>query len=213
MNPSSSVPVVFVIDDDPSVCKSLSRLFKSYGLQAEVFDSASGFLASGLANGFGCLVLDIHMPGLCGLELQEALAKADCMMPIIFLTGHGDIPMSVRAMKGGAVDFLTKPVDEGVLMEAVKKAVERSYCQNRERNRIETVRARIHLLTAREHEVMSHVISGELNKQIAGRLGVGEKTIKVHRARVMEKMDVESVAELVRLCSLVGEEPVKDSSP
>lgn len=207
MNPCSSMAVVFIIDDDQSVRKGLLRLCKAHGLKAEAFDSASGFLASGLANGCGCIVLDVHMPGLCGLELQDALAKAGCTMPIIFLTGHGDIPMSVRAMKSGAVDFLTKPVDEDVLLKAVEKAMEENHCRNEERARTESVHARVCLLTGREHEVMRHVIAGELNKQIGGMLGVSEKTIKVHRARVMEKMGAGSVAELVRLCSLAGVNP------
>ncbi len=174
-----------------------------------MFDSATSFLQCGLANRTGCIVLDVHMPGLSGLDLQEALAKVECTMPIIFLTGRGDIPMSVQAMKKGAADFLTKPVDEDVLLQAIQKALAENRRRNEERAQVESIRARIRTLTEREDEVMRHVISGALNKQTADELGTVEKTIKVHRARVMEKMDVVSVAELVRLCAIAGIEPAK----
>ena len=207
--PLPSSPVVYVVDDDASFRKSLLRLFKAHGLSAQAHDSATDFLESGLANRVGCIVLDIRMPGLSGLDLQEALAQAECTMPVVFLTGHGNIPMSVRAMKKGATDFLTKPVDEDVLLKAVRNALAENEMRNKEAEEIGMVRARIRALTEREHEVMRHVIAGELNKQIGERLGVVEKTIKVHRARVMEKMGVPSVAELVRLCSLAGIEPAE----
>ena len=202
-------PVVHVVDDDASFRKSLLRLLKAHGLAAQAYDSAPDFLKSGLTACTGCIVLDIRMPGLSGLDLQEELAKAECAMPVIFLTGHGDIPMSVQAMKKGAVDFLTKPVDEDNLLMAVRNALSRNAKHLRERDEIEAVRARIQALTERELEVMKHVIAGELNKQIGDRLGVVEKTIKVHRVRVMEKMGVPSVAELVRLCALAGIEPAE----
>jgi FixJ family two-component response regulator len=152
------------------------------------------------------------MPGLSGPDLQEALGKAGCTMPIVFLTGRGDIPTSVQAMKKGATDFLTKPVDEDVLLQAIGKAMEDGRRRAAEQAQVEAVRARICTLTDRETEVMRHVISGEMNKEIAGDLGTVEKTIKVHRGRVMEKMGVDSVAELVRLCSLAGVAPAKTSN-
>ena len=204
-----AAPVVHVVDDDASFRKSLLRLLKAHGFAAQAYDSALDFLKSGLAARTGCIVLDIRMPGLSGLDLQAELAKAECAMPVIFLTGHGDIPMSVQAMKKGAVDFLTKPVDEDNLLMAVRNALSRNAKHLRERDEIEAVRARIQALTERELEVMKHVIAGELNKQIGDRLGVVEKTIKVHRVRVMEKMGVPSVAELVRLCALAGIEPAE----
>ena len=204
-----AAPVVHVVDDDASFRKSLLRLLKAHGLAAQAYDSAVDFLKSGLAARAGCIVLDIRMPGLSGLDLQVELTQAECTMPVIFLTGHGDIPMSVQAMKKGAVDFLTKPVDEESLMGAIRHALARNEKQLRELDEIDAVRTRIRTLTEREHEVMRHVIAGELNKQIGDRLGVVEKTIKVHRARVMEKMGVLSVAELVRLCALAGIAPVE----
>ncbi|MGD9612001.1 MAG: response regulator transcription factor [Kiritimatiellia bacterium] len=202
-------PVVYVVDDDASFRKSLARLLRAHGFESRAYDSAAGFLESGLANRAGCIVLDIRMPGLSGLDLQEKLAQAECTMPVIFLTGHGNIPMSVRAMKKGATDFLTKPVDEDVLLKAIRNALAENELRNKEAVEIGAIRARIRTLTERELEVMRHVISGELNKQIGDRLGVVEKTIKVHRARVMEKMGVPSVAELVRLCSLAGIAPAE----
>ena len=201
--------IVHVVDDDASFRKSLLRLLKAHGLAAQAYDSAPDFLKNGLAARAGCILLDVRMPGLSGLDLQEELAKADCAMPVVFLTGHGDIPMSVQAMKKGAVDFLTKPVDEESLLEAVRNALSRNEKHLRERAEIEAVRVRVRTLTEREFEVMRHVIAGELNKKIGERLGVVEKTIKVHRARVMEKMGVPSVAELVRLCALAGIAPAE----
>ncbi len=195
---------VFVVDDDASLRRSLARLFRANGIEAELFESAQKFLDSGLAARSGCVVLDVHMPGLSGLDMQETLARLECTMPIIFLTGRGDIPMSVRAMKKGAADFLTKPVDEEVLLAAIRKAMEENRRRNEDRALLESVRARIRLLTEREYEVMRHVIAGDLNKQIGGDLDIVEKTVKVHRARVMEKMGVDSVAELVRLCAVAG---------
>ena len=199
--------IVHVVDDDASFRKSLLRLLMAHGLAAQAYDSAPDFLKNGLAARAGCILLDVRMPGLSGLDLQEELARAECTMPVIFLTGHGDIPKSVQAMKKGALDFLTKPVDEGVLLAAVRNALEQFEMHRRVHGEIEAVRTRIRTLTEREREVMCHVIAGELNKQIGGRLGIVEKTIKVHRARVMEKMGVSSVAELVRLCALAGIEP------
>ena len=206
---NTETAIVYVVDDDASFRKSLLRLLKAHGLAAQAYDSAPDFLKSGLAARTGCIVLDVRMPGLSGLDLQEELARADCAMPVVFLTGHGDIPMSVQAMKKGAVDFLTKPVDEKSLLEAVRNALSRNEKHLRERAEIEVVRGRVGALTEREFEVMRHVIAGELNKKIGERLGVVEKTIKVHRARVLEKMGVPSVAELVRLCALAGIAPAE----
>ena len=206
---NTETAIVYVVDDDASFRKSLLRLLKAHGLAAQAYDSAPDFLKSGLAARTGCIVLDVRMPGLSGLDLQEELARADCAMPVVFLTGHGDIPMSVQAMKKGAVDFLTKPVDEKSLLEAVRNALLRNEKHLRARAEIEVVRGRVGTLTEREFEVMRHVIAGQLNKQIGDRLGVVEKTIKVHRARVLEKMGVPSVAELVRLCALAGIAPAE----
>ena len=199
--------IVHVVDDDASFRKSLLRLLKAHGLAAQAYDSAPDFLKSGLAGRVGCIVLDVRMPGLSGLDLQEELAQAECAMPVIFLTGHGDIPTSVQAMKKGALDFLTKPVDEDVLLASIHQALAQSELRCRERDEIDVVQVRIRMLTEREREVMRHVIAGALNKQIGDRLGVVEKTVKVHRARVMGKMGASSVAELVRLCSLAGVKP------
>jgi len=170
---------------------------------------APEFLKSGLAARAGCIVLDLRMPGLSGLDLQEELSKAECTMPVVFLTAHGDVSSSVQAMKRGALDFLTKPVDEDVLLAAIHRALAQHKLRRREQEDVSAVRARIRTLTERELEVMRHVLAGELNKQIGARLGVVEKTIKVHRARVMEKMGVSSVAELVRRCLLAGVEPAE----
>lgn len=211
---SNTPPVhVFIVDDDASFRKSLSRLMRSYGIEVRLFDSAASFFAEDLTALEGCIVLDVRMPGLSGLEVQEKLIQLNHAMPIIFLTGHGDIPMSVHAMKKGASDFLTKPVDEQVLLAAIHKALADGQRANGQQKKIEAIRARLRTLTTREHEVMRHVISGELNKQIGADLDIVEKTVKVHRARMMEKMGVHSVAELVRLCSEAGVEPAMGEVP
>jgi FixJ family two-component response regulator len=202
--------VVHVVDDDASFRASLVRLLRANGLAAEGYDSAPDFLRRRRPDGAGCVVLDVRMPGVSGLGLQEELAAEDCAMPVIFLTGHGDVPTSVRAMKKGAVDFLTKPVDEEIVLAAIRHALSEDEIRSRTRREISAVRERIRTLTAREREVMQHVIAGELNKQIGDRLGVAEKTVKVHRARVMAKMGVNSVAELVRLCLRAGIAPASD---
>ena len=197
-------PTVFIIDDDPDVLKGLSRLVSSAGLGVKTFPSSQDFLAYFIPNTPGCLVLDVAMPGLNGLELQKTLAAKGGAIPIIFLTGHGDIPMSVQAMKSGAVDFLTKPVNDDDLLKAVHIALEKDRSALRARDEIAEIQERLATLTPREREVMEHVVSGQLNKQTAADLGTVEKTIKVHRARVMEKMKVHSVAELVRLAEKAG---------
>ena len=197
-------PIVFVVDDDASVCKALDRLIRSVGLKAETFPSAKDFLRREPHNGPSCLVLDIRMPGLSGLDLQRELAAKDYSIPIIFITGHGDIPMSVQAMKAGAVDFLPKPFSDQELLDAIHAALEKDTLAREERAELSNIQRRIGSLTPREHEVFVRVVTGMLNKQIAWELGASEKTIKVHRARVMEKMGVQSLAELVHLAEKAG---------
>ena len=197
-------PTVFVVDDDPAVLKSLSRLLRSARFDVATFSSPREFLERHDPSASGCLALDVAMPGLNGLELQEALTAMGSELPTIFLTGHGDIPMSVQAMKRGALDFLTKPVNDEDLLKAVHVAIEKDRLQRQTRAEITEIQQRLATLTPREREVMEHVISGQLNKQTAADLGTVEKTIKVHRARVMEKMKVQSVAELVRLAEKAG---------
>jgi FixJ family two-component response regulator len=200
----NAVPTVFIVDDDPAVSKSLSRLLRSARLACATFSSPREFLDHYDPDVPGCLVLDVAMPGLNGLELQQALIASGHELPIIFLTGHGDIPMTVQAMKRGAVDFLTKPVNDENLLKAIRVAIEKDRVQRHSRTEVAEIRKRLVTLTPREREVMEHVITGQLNKQIAADLGTVEKTIKVHRARVMEKMKVQSVAELVRLAERAG---------
>jgi FixJ family two-component response regulator len=200
-------PTVFVIDDDSSVLKSLARLLRSLGFDAETFASAEPFLARKHYDGVGCIVLDVQMPGLNGMDLQDALNKADYSMPIIFITGHGNIPMSVQAMKRGAVDFLPKPFDDEELVQAVQKAIEKDRIAKAERAEVHGILRRIEQLTPREQDVLRCVITGMLNKQIGLKLGIAEKTVKVHRGRVMEKLGVDSVAELVRLAEKANIEP------
>jgi len=197
-------PLVFIVDDDPSVRKSLTRLLTSSGHEVEAFASAREFLAREPYPGPCCLVLDVRMPGLTGLELQERLVAGGRRMSIVFVTGHVDVPKSVQAMKGGAVDLLTKPVDATDLLAAVQRCLVKSARDLSAATRLTEVQRRVKLLTAREMEVFALVVTGMLNKQIAGALGIGEKTVKVHRARVMEKMQAGSVAELVRLADAVG---------
>jgi FixJ family two-component response regulator len=196
---NNAEPTVFVVDDDPAVLKGLSRLLRSVQLPIATFGSAQEFLERHDRRAPGCLVLDVSMPGLNGLELQEALTEKNIVIPIIFMTGHGDVPMSVYAMKHGAFDFLTKPVNGDDLIKAVHAALEKDRIARQARNELDEIQERLATLTPREREVMNHVVTGQLNKQIALDLGTVEKTIKVHRARVMEKMKVQSVAELVRL--------------
>ena len=201
---TASPPVIFVVDDDPSVRKSLTRVMTSAGYAVEAFASARDFLAREPLVGPCCVVLDVRMPGLTGLDLQETLASTGHRIPIVFITGHGDISMSVKAMKGGAVDFLTKPFDVENLLEAVQRAVVKDVEDLSAEGRIAEVVERVKQLTPRETEVFALVVTGMLNKQIAGELAIAEKTVKVHRARVMEKMRAGSVAELVRLADQAG---------
>jgi FixJ family two-component response regulator len=199
-----SEPVVFIVDDDASVRKSLERLVRSVGLRGETFASAPEFLQRAAADGPSCLVLDVRMPGVSGLALQERLAAAGHRIPIIFITGHGDITMSVRAMKAGAVDFLPKPFNDQDLLETIQEAIARDQQAREEWAVLQDIQRRVALLTLRERDVLALVAAGLLNKQIAAELGMSEKTVKVHRAQVMQKMEVSSVAQLVLLAEKVG---------
>jgi len=201
-----SPATVFLVDDDHSVRKALTRLIRSAGYGVQPFASALDFLGHWRATvtAPACLVLDISMPGLSGLDLQRELLAENTRIPIIFITGHGDIPMSVRAMKDGAVDFLPKPVKDKVLLEAIKQALARAERIHAETVELQDIHRRLDCLTPREREVMTLVVRGLLNKQIAFELGTVEKTVKVHRARVMEKMAVQSLAELVRVAERAG---------
>jgi len=202
------VPKICVMDDDPSVRKGLGRLLRSMGYQVEAFGSAEEFLQTASdCPGPACLVLDVKMPGLDGLDLQKQLQQRDYIMPIVFITGHGDIPMSVKAMKTGAIDFLTKPFDEEDFLKAVQEALKKDITNRSAMNEREGILERVQTLTPREYEILTYVITGLLNKQIAYVLDISEKTVKVHRGRVMEKLAVDSVAQLVRLAEKAGIEP------
>ena len=196
--------LVGIEDDDPSVRKGLARLVKRAGYRVEVFASARDFLARPQQEDPCCLLLDVRMPGLTGLELQEALAIAGRRVSIVFISGHGDVVGSVKAMKGGAIDFLTKPVDAQELLGAIERAVAKALTAQREQAGATDVQGRLKSLTAREAQVFALVVTGMLNKQVAAELGIVEKTVKVHRARVMEKMRAGSLAELVRLADRAG---------
>jgi FixJ family two-component response regulator len=197
-------PIVFIVDDDASVRRGLQRLVRSVGLPVETFASAHEFLQREPYRGPACLVLDVRMPGVSGLALQEALATADYSPPIIFITGHGDIAMSVKAMKAGAVNFLAKPFNDQDLLEAIQEAITRDMQARKERATIQDIQQRVETLTLRERDVLAFVVAGMLNKQIADALGTSEKTVKVHRAHVMQKMRAQSVVHLVLLAAKVG---------
>jgi len=195
----TGAPVVFVVDDDPSVRSSLKFLLSTVGLQVESFDSADSFLHKKPADVPSCLVLDVRLPGLSGLDFQRELAARKIHVPIVFLTGHGDIPMSVRAMKAGAVEFLTKPFRDQDLLDAVRIALERDRRRREQEKEVTDIRGRFDSLTAREQQVIALLVSGMLNKQIAAQLGTAESTVKVQRSRAMEKMQAESLVDLVRM--------------
>jgi RNA polymerase sigma factor (sigma-70 family) len=204
----TQAPVVFVVDDDPSVRSSLKFLMTSVGLQVESFDSADALLKRKLPDAPSCLVLDVRLRGLSGLDFQRELAARNCHMPIIFITGHGDIPMSVRAMKAGAVEFLTKPFRDQDLLDAVRIALEKDRERREREKEVSDLKERFNSLTPREQKVISLVVSGMLNKQIADQLGTAENTVKVQRSRAMEKMHAQSVAELVKMIAKL-ESPVE----
>ena len=196
--------VVCVIDDDEDVCKALARLLRSIGLAVETFSSPQAFLAHSLADRPSCLVLDVQLPGQSGLELQTVLEQAELNIPIVFVSGHGDVPTTVRAMKAGAVDFLEKPFEDVALLDSIYRALRESRERRADRAERAVIRQRIDSLTPREHQVLGLVVTGLLNKQVAGELGAAEKTIKVHRGRIMAKMCANSVVDLVRMTEKIG---------
>jgi len=200
--------VVYVVDDDPSVCRALSRLIRSVNLDVEAFASATAFLDYTAQDRPACLVLDVRLPGPSGLDLQSALIRARRDVPIIFITGHGDVPTTVRAMKGGAVDFLQKPFNDQDLLDCIQLAIARNRQQRADRAEHAELERRRATLTRREHEVLALVVTGRLNKEMAGELGIAEKTFKVHRGRVMKKMRAGSVADLVRMTEKLGQRPM-----
>jgi FixJ family two-component response regulator len=201
---SAREPLVFVVEDDELVRTALSNLFQSVGLEVEVFGSASEMLQSKLPDVASCLVLDIRLPGLSGLDFQVELAKANIHIPVIFMTGHGDIPMSVRAMKGGAVDFLTKPFRDQDMLDAVTVAIERDRKRRETDKIVANLKTHFETLTAREREILALVSSGLMNKQIAAELGLAEITVKIHRGHIMKKMGAKSLADLLRKAETLG---------
>ena len=209
---SDDEPVVFIVDDDASVRDAVEDLLRSVGLRAESFGSAQEFLNRVRPEAPGCIVLDVRLPGLSGLEFQRSLTQAGVYLPIIFMTGYGDIPMSVQAMKSGAIEFLAKPLKEQALLDAVQSAIERDRARIREAKVVADLRKRLDSLTSRERDVLALVVTGRLNKQVAGQLGVSEMTVKVHRSQVMRKMRAKSLVDLVRMADKLGLTTRQDSA-
>ena len=203
-------PYVFVVDDDPSVCRAIQRLVESVGLRVELFGSVEAFLRREPRDIPSCLVLDVRLPGISGLEFQRQLAQTGIAIPIVFITAHGDIPISVRAMKAGAVEFLTKPFHDQDLLDAIQLALERDRTRRIQEAEVAILRERFQSLTTRQQEVLPLVVSGRLNKQIAAEIGTSEATVKVHRSQLMKKMWASSTAELVRMSERLGIIPWKE---
>ena len=201
-------PTVFVVDDDQAMRNSLKWLIESVAMQVETFDSADAFIRSYYPGRSGCLLLDVRMPGMSGLELQEYLVQQRISIPVIIITGHGDVPMAIRAMKAGAVDFIEKPFNDELLLESIRHALQRDEQQRDQQRQRAEIAERLARLTPREHEVMAMVTGGKANKEIAASLGVSAKTVEAHRARVMEKMEAQSLAELVRMAMLANIGPL-----
>jgi FixJ family two-component response regulator len=197
-------PIVYVVDDDPSVRNALTNLFRSVGLRVEVFGSAAELLQSQRPDAAGCLVLDVRLPGLSGFDFQSELTKASIRIPIIFMTGHGDIPMTVRAMKAGAADFLTKPFRDQDMLDAVATAIERDTKRRKDEKIVSSLQVLFETLSPREREVLVLVADGLMNKQVAARIGLAEITVKIHRSQVMKKMGARSLADLVRMVEILG---------
>jgi FixJ family two-component response regulator len=202
-------PLVFIVEDDESMRRALSNLFQSVGLEVQLFGSAAEMLQSKLPDVASCLVLDVRLPGLSGLDFQAELAKTDIQIPIIFMTGHGDIPMTVKAMKSGAVDFLTKPFRDQDMLDAVTTAIERDRKRREADKVVATLQARVETLTPREREIFALVSSGLMNKQIAGELRLAEITVKIHRGHITKKMGAKSLAELIRMAETLGIRRIK----
>jgi FixJ family two-component response regulator len=203
-SPPEQSSIVLIVDDDPSIRTALARLFRSVGFQTEVFASAADMLQTKLPDTPSCLVLDVRLPGQSGLDIQSELVKRNCHIPIIFMTGHGDIPMTVRAMKAGAIDFLPKPFRDQDMLDAVSKAIQNDRKRRDHENAVASLKAQYELLTPREREVMALVVAGLMNKQVAAEIGIAEITVKIHRGHIMRKMCAKSLADLVRMADVLG---------